>query len=232
MGRPAVYRKDGGRERHKAVDRLEERGLASPCIDAIAHAAASRLKRYDHHHPACERVVSAGGRVSGKLQHTLLACVAPPTVRTQARLMQVHRWCTWAEPLLQLSPAGGAKAGSLLARLRAGLDALPAGQALIKRVRGDAPGLLACQKRRKTQGLGHDTLAQCAPLMATMPTAPGRQEFRASLAVQLDTAKPLGLEHIGVPISSDTIASLFGVAKPHGVGQTQEAARIALRLPA
>jgi hypothetical protein len=35
-----------------------------------------------------------------------------------------------------------------------------------------------------------------------------------------------------VPISSDTIASLFGVAKRHGVGQTQDAARIALRLPA
>jgi len=35
-----------------------------------------------------------------------------------------------------------------------------------------------------------------------------------------------------LPISSDAIASLFGVAKRHGVGQTQDAARIALRLPA
>ncbi len=33
-------------------------------------------------------------------------------------------------------------------------------------------------------------------------------------------------------ISSDSIESLFGVAKQHGVGQTQDAARIALRLPA
>jgi hypothetical protein len=32
-------------------------------------------------------------------------------------------------------------------------------------------------------------------------------------------------------MSSDTIESLFGVAKRHGVGQTQDAARIALRLP-
>ena len=37
---------------------------------------------------------------------------------------------------------------------------------------------------------------------------------------------------IGLPISSDTIESLFGVAKQHGVGETQDAARIALRLPA
>ena len=35
-----------------------------------------------------------------------------------------------------------------------------------------------------------------------------------------------------MPIRSDAIASRCGVAKRHGVGQTQDAARIALRLPA
>lgn len=35
-----------------------------------------------------------------------------------------------------------------------------------------------------------------------------------------------------MPISSDAIASLFGVATHHGVGETHDAARIALRLPA
>ena len=122
MGRPAAYLKDGGSELQKAVDLLEERGLASPCIDDISHAAASMLKRYYQHHPAFERFLSACGRVSGKLKHTLLACLAPPTVRTKARFMNVHRLFTWADRLLQLSPAGGAKAGSILARLRACLD--------------------------------------------------------------------------------------------------------------
>src|SRR5207244_5063151 len=75
-------------------------------------------------------------------------------------------------------------------------------------------------------------LAQRAPLIATMPTTAVRQEFRAYLEVQLATAKTLGLDHIGLPISSDSIESLFGVAKHHGVGETQDAARIALRLPA
>jgi len=232
MGRPAADLKDGGSELHKAVDGLEERGLASPCIDDISHAAASMLRRSYQHHPAFARFLSACGRVSGKLKHTLLACLAPPTVRTKARLMHVHRLFTWAEQLLQLSPAGGAKAGSILARLRACLDELPACTALIKRFRGDAQGLLACQKMLKTKGLSHDTLAQCAPLLATRPTAAVRQEFRAYLEVQLATATPLGLDHVGLPISSDTIESLFGVAKHHGVGQTQDAARIALRLPA
>jgi hypothetical protein len=232
MGRPAAYLKDGGSELQKAVDGLEERGLASPCIDDISHAAASMLRRSYQHHPAFERFLSACGRVSGKLKHTLLACLAPPTVRTKARFMNVHRLFTWAEQLLQLSPAGGAKAGSILARLRACLDELPTCKALIKRFRGDAQGLLACQKILKTKGLSHDTLAQCEPLLETMPTAAVRQEFRAYLEVQLETAKTLGLDHVGLPISSDTIESLFGVAKHHGVGQTQDAARIALRLPA
>jgi len=232
MGRPAASLKDGGSDRHKAVDLLAAQGLGSPCIDDIAHAAACLLKRSYQHHPAFERFLSACGRVSGKLKHTLLACLAPPTVRTKARFMHVHRLFTWAARLLQLSPAGGAKAGSIFARLRACLDELPACKDLIKRFHAEAQGLLACQQMLKPQGLSADTQSPCEPRIAAMPSAALRREFRASLAVQLETAKTLGLEHVGLPMSSDSIESLFGVAKQHGVGQTQDAARMALRLPA
>jgi len=146
--------------------------------------------------------------------------------------MNVHRLFTWADRVLKLSPAGSAKTGSTLAKLRACLDQLPACKALIKRFRADALGLLACQKILKIKGLSHDTRAQCAPLIATMPSSALRQEFRAYLDFELETATTLGLDHIGLPISSDAIESLFGVAKRHGVGETQDAARIALRLPA
>ena len=232
MGRPAAYLKDGGSELQKAVEVLEPQGLGSPCIDDISHAAANMLKHYYQHHPAFERFLSACGRVSGQLKQTLLACLAPPTVRTKARFMNVHRLFSWADRLLKLSPAGGAKAGSMLARLRACMDELPACKELIQRFRGDAQALLACQQILKTQGLSHDTLAQCQPLIGEMPSALVRREFEAYLARQLTTAKTLGLDPIGLPMSSDTIESLFGVAKRHGVGQTQDAARIALRLPA
>jgi hypothetical protein len=232
MGRPAAYLKDGGSELQKAVEVLEPLGLASPCIDDISHAAANMLKHYYQHHPAFERFLSACGRVSGQLKQTLLACLAPPTVRTKARFMNVHRLFSWAESLLKLSPAGGAKGGSMLARLRACMDELPACKELIKRFRGDAQVLLACQQILKTQGLSHDTLAQCQPLIGEMPSALVRQEFEAYLARQLTTAKTLGLDSIGLPMSSDAIESLFGVAKRHGVGQTLDATRIALRLPA
>src|SRR5205814_184534 len=232
MGRPAAYLKDSGSDLHKAVAVLEDDGLGSPCLDDISHAAAGMLKRTYQHHPAFERFVSACGRVSGKLKHTLLACLAPPTVRTKARFMNVHRLFTWADRVLQLSPPGGAKRGSLLAKLRATLDDLPACKALIKRFQGDAKGVLACQQILKTHGLSPATLAQCEPLVGAMPTATLRQELMRYLHHQLATATTLGLDAVGLPISSDAIESLFGVGKHHGVGETQDAARIALRLPA
>jgi len=232
MGRPAASLKDGGSELHKAVTFLEEQRLDSPCLDDIAHAAAGRLTRVSQAHPAFESFVSACGRVSGQLTHTLLACVAPPTVRTTARFMHVHRLCTWADRVLKLSPPGGAKRGSIFATLRTSLDDLPACKALIKRFQRDAGALLACQKMLKTHGLSHATLTQCQPLIDTIPSATLRLEFPASLAHQFKTAKAFGLDHVGLPISADAIASLFGRAKQHGVGETQDAARIALRLPA
>jgi len=232
LGRPAAYLKDGGSDLHKAADLLGDKGLSSPCLDDISHAVAGMLKRVYQDHPSFETFLSACGRVSGTLKHTILACLAPPKVRTKARFMQVHRLVTWADRVLKLSPAGGAKTGSTLAKLRACLDELPACKGLIKRFRADASGLLACQKILKTTGLSHDTRAQCEPLIDTMPSSALRQEFRAYLDFELTTATTLGLDHIGVPISSDAIESLFGVAKLRGVGETQDAARIALRLPA
>ena len=111
--------------------------------------------------------------------------------------------------------------------MRACLEQLPACKARITRLRADASGLLACQKILKIKGLAHDSRAQCEPLIDTMPSAALRQEFRAYLDYELKTATTLGLEHVGVPISSDALESLCGVAKQHGVGETQDAARIA-----
>ncbi len=232
MGRPTAYLKDGGSDLHKAVALLGEQGLSSPCLDDISHAVAGMLKRVYQDHPTFATFLAACGRVSGKLKHTILACLAPPNVRTKARFMNLHRLFTWADRVLKLSPAGGAKTASTLAKLRACLDQLPACKALIKRFRADALGLLECQKIIKIKGLSHDTRAQCAPLIDTMPSSALRQEFRAYLDFELETATTLGLDHIGLPISSDAIESLFGIAKRHGVGETPDTNRMALRLPA
>jgi hypothetical protein len=40
------------------------------------------------------------------------------------------------------------------------------------------------------------------------------------------------MRHTGMPISSDSIESLFGVSEQHGCGKIKDANRIALRIPA
>jgi hypothetical protein len=122
MGRPAASLKDGGGELQRAVALLEAPGRASPCLDDISHAVAGMLQRFSPHHPTCEPFVSACGRVSGHLTHTILTCLAPPKVRTKARCMHVHRLFPWADRVRKLSPAGSAKTGSTFAKLRACLD--------------------------------------------------------------------------------------------------------------
>jgi hypothetical protein len=232
VGRPAAYLKDGGSELTRAVDVLSERGLGSPVIDDISHAVANMLKRRDEKHPQFSTFLSACGRVSSRLKHTVLACLTPPKVHTTARFMNVHRLVRWADRVLALSPAGRAKAGSVLAKLRTCLDDLPACRTLIRQVRDDAVALLACQKILKTRGLSHATLTECEPLWDTMASVRVRQEFSRYLHHQLETAKRLGLDDAGLPISSDPIASLFGLTKQHGVGPVKDANRMALRIPA
>ena len=65
-----------------------------------------------------------------------------------------------------------------------------------------------------------------------IPTAALRREFASYLESQLKTAVLLGLGEVGMPISSDPIESVFGLAKQHGVGEIRDADRIAIRLPA
>jgi hypothetical protein len=141
-------------------------------------------------------------------------------------------WYSWADWVLGLLPAGRAKAASVVAKLRACLDDLPACRTLIRQFRDDAVALLACQKMLKTRGLTHDTLSQCDPLLDTMASVRVRQEFARYLQHQFETAKRLGLDRVGMPISSDPIKSLFGLTKQHGAGPVKDANRMALRIPA
>jgi hypothetical protein len=232
MGKPAAYLKDGGADLRKAIRLLDEQRIGSPSIDDVSHVIANLLRHWYCDHPTLETFLSACGRVSAKLKQTILACLAPPKTQTKARFMNVHRLIRWADRLLRLSPPGGAKAGSTLAKLRACMDELPSCRPFIKRFQADAVPLLECQKILKTKGLSHGTLAQCAALIQTIPSVGVRHGFQAHLHEQLDVATKLGLEEIGLPISSDPIESLFGLGKHHGVGEIKDADRIAIRLPA
>jgi hypothetical protein len=233
LGRPVGFLKDGGSDLGKAVRLLGERGFASLSIDDLSHVIANLFKHEYGNHPLFNTFLSACGKVSQKLKQTLLACLAPPKVSTKARFMNLHRLVLWAERVLKHSPRGRAAPGSLLAKLRASLDQLPGCKAFISRFRRDAIPLLQCQKLLKVKGLSHDTGQACEALIDPIPpSSPVRIGFTNWIKDQLQVAETLGLAETGLPISSDPIESLFGVAKRHGVGETKDANRIAVRLPA
>ena len=52
------------------------------------------------------------------------------------------------------------------------------------------------------------------------------------MRTQLDIAEELGMDKMGLPISSDPLESLFGVVKTLGASQVKDANRIAIHLPA
>jgi hypothetical protein len=233
LGRPLAYLKDGGKDLAKAVKLLDERGEFSFSIDDLSHTIANLLKHEYQNHPLFETFVSACSEVSKKFKQTLLACLVPPKVSTQARFMNLHRLVKWADQLLHHSPPGRASAGSVLSKLRARLGQLPQCKAFINRFLRDANALLACQQILKMKGLSQETYQACQPLIETLPAYSAvRLGFIHWIEKQLSVAVSLGLDKVGMPISSDNIESLLGIAKQQGTGEIKDAHRIALRIPA
>ena len=233
QGRPVALLKDGGSELAKAADELDAQGLATTCLDDLSHVSANLLKHQYLHHPQYQTFISACGQVSKHLKQSALACLAPPKTSTKARFMNLHRLVKWADQLLAHSRPGAARAGSALAKLRGALDHLPACKAFIALFRRDAEALLQCQEVLKVKGLHEQTAQQCHEIIeAIPPLSPVRQGFEAWIARHLETARELGLERQGLPISSDPIESLFGVVKQRSQGPMKDADRLALYLPA
>ncbi len=205
-GRPVGFLKDGGTDLAKAVRLLGERGFPSPGIDDLSHVIANLLRHEYGSHPLFETFLSACGKASGKLKQSLPACLSPPKLSTKARFMNLHRLLLWAERILKHSPRGRAAPGSLLAKLRAGLDQLPGCKAFIGRFLRDATPLPECQKRLKLKGLSHDTAHACQALIDVIPpTSPVRVGLTNWMKEQLQVAETPGLAKTGLPISSGSV---------------------------
>lgn len=233
LGRPVGFLKDGGTDLGKAVRLLDEQKISSLAIDDISHVIANLLKHEYSNHCLFDTFISACGKASKKLKQTLLACLAPPKVSTKARFMNLHRLVRWAGQLLKHSPVGRAAEGSIIAKLRASMDQLPACKGFISRFNRDATSLLACQKILKVRGLSHETRKECETLIEVIPPSSSvRIGFTNWIIKHMEIAETLCVAEMGLPISTDAIESLFGVGKRHGIGETKDANRIAMRLPA
>ena len=231
IGKPVAYLKDGGTDLGKAIRILSEQGSANVSIDDISHFIANLLKHEFQDHSMFDVFIRACGAVSKLFKQTILACLAPPKVSTKARFMNLHRLVKWAALLLKQSPRGRAAKGSLLQKLRDSLDRLPQCRRFINDFLLNAEPLIECQKILKTKGLSQESFDECRPVIATIPNPFIRIRFMDWLNKHLTIAQTLGLSKIGLPICSDSIESLYGVAKHHGTGQLKDANRIALRIP-
>ncbi len=232
IGTPVAYLKDGGTDLSKAVRLLSEQGSTSVSIDDISHFVANLLKHEFQNHALFDVFLRACGAVSRLFKQTILACLAPPKVSIKARFMNLHRLVKWAALLLKHSPRGRAAKGSLLQKLRERLDQLPQCRRFINDFLLNAEPLIECQRILKTQGLSQQSYDVCRPIVATIPNPRIRIPFMNWLNKHLTIAQKLGLHELGLPISSDSIESLYGVAKRHGTGELKDANRIALRIPA
>ena len=231
IGSPLAYLKDGGTDLGKALRLLNEKGLPRVSIDDISHFVANLLKHEYQTHPMFDVFIRACGKVSKMLKQSILACLAPPKVSTKARFMNLHRLVKWAARVLQHSPRGRAAKGSILQKLRERLDQLPQCRRFINDFLRDVGPILQCQEILKRKGLSQNSVDECRPLIAAIPNSYVRCGVTHWLERHLLLAKTLSLHEIGMPISSDTIESLFGVAKIHGTGEIKDADRIALRIP-
>jgi hypothetical protein len=233
LGRPIAYLKDGGADLGKATRDLASEGFASHCIDDISHKIANLFKHEYESHPMFSIFLSACRQASKRLKQTLLACLAPPKISMKARFMNLHRLVKWADKILNHCVSQENKKGSLAEKLQIALCHLPQCKEFITDFLRDTKPLLACQEIIKNQGLNCETYAQCQQLIHVIPQAsPIRIGFNQWAIEQLGIAKTLGMNHIGLPVSTDQIESLFGIGKHHGTAEIKDANRIAMRLPA
>ena len=232
LGAPQAIIKDGGSDLAKATRILDARGCKISCIDDISHFCANLLKRQYGDHPQLKVFLSACGKISASFKQTILACLAPPKVTVKSRFMNLHRLVRWADQLLKHSPKGGAKKGSILAKLREKLGELPECKGFIKLFLRDAGALLACQEVLKNKGLSKDTHQECKEILKAIPQAsPVRRDFMEWLNEHLEKARKLQLEDTGMLITSDIIESFFGRIKTRGTGTMKDANRLALFAP-
>jgi hypothetical protein len=232
LGCPLGIIKDRGGDMVKAIRLLGESGIKIHVIDDISHVIANLLKHQYANHPLFESFISTCGKISKKLKQTILACPAPPKTSIKTRFMNIHKLFTWAQKFLKHSSAGRAAKGSLLEKLRKHYADLPAYTDFINWFVADLTPLMECQRILKNSGFSNETLTLCRPLFKQIPSVSVRSGIIQWADKQMETAKAIFLDNIGMPITSDSIESLFGVAKRHGTGEIKDANRIALRMPA
>ena len=233
-GAPTAIIKDGDSTLGKGV-RLwsATQDAPVPVIADIGHAMAIALKNQFEKAPAYQRFIALTTQGAARLRQTDLAFLIPPKLRSKGRFQSISTLGKWADKMLEVfAVKGGAKKGSLLARLRIALPGFLLLKPFIKRFARTTQVLSEVLGVLKNQGLSQATYEHCLRLSETLPK---KSKVKHRLQQWLHRHMAIQREITDLPllVSSDIIESLFGNFK-HVIARSPQADmnRTALLIPA
>jgi hypothetical protein len=233
-GHPKAIIKDCDSTLKKGV-RLwsDNQSCSIPVIDDIGHVMASALKHQFQNSSGYKKFTTLVSKGANQLRQTDLAFLTPPKLRTKGRFQSVSQLGVWGDKMLSVfAVKGGAKKGSLLARLRCAFPGFNALKPFIARFATAASVTSQIMKMLKNNGLSQSTYNDCLTLLNQLPKRSKvktriQQWLHEHLAIQKTITKQPLL------VSSDIIESLFGRFK-HVIERSSHADmnRTALLIPA
>ena len=233
-GTPKGIVKDGDATLRKGVRLWSER-QAEPVhvIDDIGHSMASALRDEFEGTAAYQRFTDLTTQGANRLRQTDLAFLIPPKLRSKGRFQSIGNIGKWGGKMLDiLAVKGGAKQGSVLARLRKALPGLLLLKPFILRFASTTRLVSQAMEIVKSQGICPATYDQCQRLSEQLPKRSNvKRRLQTWLARHLDIQRQM----TALPLlaSSDIIESLFGNFK-HIIERSPQADmnRTALLIPA
>jgi len=233
-GTPKGVVKDCDATLQKGVRLWSERqGEAVHVIDDIGHSMASALRDEFEGTPAYQRFTALTTQGANRLRQTDLAFLLPPKLRSKGRFQSIGNLGKWGGRMLDvLAVKGGAKQGSVLARLRKALPGLLLLKPFILRFASTTRLVSQAMEIVKSQGICPATYDQCHRLSEQLPK---RSNVKRRLQTWLARHMDIQRQMTALPLlaSSDIIESLFGNFK-HVIERSPQADmnRTALLIPA
>jgi hypothetical protein len=233
-GTPQGIVKDCDATLQKGVRLWSERqGEAVHVIDDIGHSMANALRDEFEGTASYQRFTALTTQCANRLRQTDLAFLLPPKLRSKGRFQSIGNIGKWGGRMLDvLAVKGGAKKGSLLARLRAALPGFLLLKPFIVRFAGTTLVMSQVMEIIKSQGLGQASHDQCLRLSEQLPKrSKVKKRLQQWLARHLDIWRQMA--PLPLLASSDIIESLFGNFK-HIIERSPQADmnRTALLIPA
>ncbi len=140
----------------------ERQGEPVRVIDDIGHSMVNALRDEFEGTASYQRFTALTTQGANRLRQTDLAFLIPPKLRSKGRFQSIGNVGKWGGRMLDiLAVKGGAKKGSMLARLRAALPGFLLLKPFILRFANTTRLVSQVMEIIKSQGLGQTTYEQC-----------------------------------------------------------------------